>query len=53
MLFPKEKFTGKNGVRYTLRSPELGDAAQMIAYLKATAEGKESGRTIPVGFSQE
>lgn len=47
MLFPKEEFTGKNGVRYTLRSPELGDAAQMIAYLKATAAETEFGLSYP------
>ena len=47
MLFPAEKFVGKNGTQYTLRSPELADAEQMIAYLKATAEETEFGLSYP------
>ena len=47
MLYPKEVFTGKNGIQYTLRSPELADAEQMIAYLKATAAETEFGLSYP------
>jgi len=47
MLYPKEDFTGKNGIRYTLRSPKLADAEQMIAYLKATAAETEYGLSYP------
>lgn len=47
MLFPAEKFIGKNGTHYTLRSPELADAEQMIAYLKTTAEETEFGLSYP------
>ena len=51
MLYPKEEFTGKNGIRYTLRSPELVDAEQMIAYLKATAAETEYGLSYPEELS--
>ena len=47
MVYQKEEFTGKNGICYTLRSPELGDAGKMIAYLKATAEETEYGLSYP------
>ncbi len=47
MLYQKEEFTGKNGTCYTLRSPELADAEQMIAYLKATAAETEFGLSYP------
>ena len=47
MLSPKEEFTGKNGIHYTLRSPELADAEKMIAYLKATAAETEYGLSYP------
>lgn len=47
MLFPTENFIGKNGISYTLRSPELADAEQMIAYLKTTAEETEFGLSYP------
>lgn len=47
MLYRKETFAGKNGVRYTLRSPELADAGKMIAYLKATAAETEYGLSYP------
>lgn len=47
MLFPKEEFTGKNGIRYTLKSPESTDAEKMIDYLKATASETEYGLSYP------
>ena len=47
MLFPAENFIAKNGMSYTLRSPELADAEQMIAYLKTTAEETEFGLSYP------
>ena len=47
MLFPAENFIAKNSISYTLRSPELADAEQMIAYLKATAEETEYGLSYP------
>ena len=47
MRYPKEEFIGKNGICYTLRSPELADAEQMIAYLKATATETEYGLSYP------
>lgn len=47
MLFPAENFIAKNGISYTLRSPELADAEQMIAYLKTTAEETEFGLSYP------
>ena len=47
MLYPREEFTGKNGIRYTLRSPELSDAENMIDYLKATASETEYGLSYP------
>jgi len=47
MRYPKEEFTGKNGIQYTLRSPELADAEQMITYLKATAAETEYGLSYP------
>ena len=47
MLYQTEEFIGKNGIRYTLRSPEVGDAEKMIAYLKATAEETEYGLSYP------
>lgn len=47
MLFPAETFIGKNGTSYTLRSPELADAEQMIAYLQTTAEETEFGLSYP------
>ena len=55
MLYQKEDFLGKNGVCYTLRSPELADAEKMIAYLKATAAETEYGLSYPeeMNFSIE
>lgn len=47
MLYPREEFTGKNGIRYTLRSPELSDAENMIDYLKAAASETEYGLSYP------
>ena len=47
MIFPKKDFIGKGGKTYTLRSPELADAEQMIAYLKATAAETEFGLSYP------
>jgi len=47
MLFPKEEFVGKNGICYTLRSPETADAEKMLEYLKATAEETEYGLSYP------
>ena len=47
MLHQEEIFAGKNGAVYTLRSPETSDAAQMLAYLKATAEETEYGLSYP------
>lgn len=47
MLYKEEPFTGKNSTIYTLRSPVLSDAADMIAYLKATAEETEYGLSYP------
>lgn len=47
MIFPTQNFIGKNGRHYTLRSPQLADAVQMIAYLKTTAEETEYGLSYP------
>lgn len=47
MLFPKEEFTGKNGIRYTLRSPEAADAENLLTYLKATAAETEFVLSYP------
>lgn len=47
MIFEKAEFTGKNGKKYTLRSPETSDADKMIAYLKATAAETEYGLSYP------
>ena len=47
MLYTKELFVGKNGISYTLRSPELADAEKMIAYLKTTAKETEYGLSYP------
>ena len=47
MLYSREEFVGKNGKHYILRSPELGDAEKMIAYLKATAAETEYGLSYP------
>ncbi len=47
MLFSTENFIGKNGTCYTLRSPELADSEQMIAYLKSTAAETEYGLCYP------
>lgn len=47
MLYQKEEFTGKNGIHYTLRSPELADAEQMITYLQTTASETEYGLSYP------
>ena len=47
MRYAQEEFVGKSGVCYTLRSPELADAQQMIAYLKATASETEYGLSYP------
>ena len=47
MLYKQEEFVGKNGVFYTLRSPELADAEKMIEYLKATAAETEYGLSYP------
>ena len=47
MQFPREEFAGKNGQIYILRSPDISDAAKMIAYLKATAAETEYGLSYP------
>lgn len=47
MQFPNEEFIGKNGIRYTLRSPSQEDAEKMLDYLKATAEETEFGLSYP------
>lgn len=47
MLYPKEEFTGKHGICYTLRSPESADAEKMIEYLKTTAAETEYGLSYP------
>ncbi len=47
MLYKEEQFIGKNNKIYTLRSPEVADAEQMIAYLKTTAEETEYGLSYP------
>ena len=47
MLYPREEFVGKNGICYTLRSPELADAEKMIDYLKTTAAETEFGLSYP------
>lgn len=47
MRFHEEIFIGKDGKPYTLRSPTAADAAQMIAYLKATASETEHGLSYP------
>lgn len=47
MLFRTENFIGKNGISYTLRSPEAADAAQMITYLKIQAEETDFGLSYP------
>lgn len=47
MIFPTQIFIGKNGKHYTLRSPQLADAQQMIAYLKTTSEETEFGLSYP------
>ena len=47
MVYQKEEYIGKNGICYTLRSPEPYDAEKMIAYLKATAEETEYGLSYP------
>lgn len=47
MRYQPEEFIGKNGIRYTLRSPETVDAEKMLAYLKATASETEFGLSYP------
>ena len=47
MLFPQETFTGKNGICYTLRSPEIADAEQMLNYLKTSAGETDYGLSYP------
>lgn len=47
MLYKEETFIGKNGRAYTLKSPETADAAQMLVYLKTTAEETEYGLSYP------
>ena len=47
MRYQREEFTGKNGICYTLRSPELADAEKMIDYLKITAAETEFGLSYP------
>lgn len=47
MKYPKDYITGKNGIRYCLRSPEPEDSEEMIAYLKATAAETEFGLSYP------
>lgn len=47
MIYQEEIFTGKNGIYYTLRSPQPGDARQMIDYLKRTARETEYGISYP------
>lgn len=47
VLFQREEFIGRNGKCYTLRSPVLSDAENMIAYLKTTASETEFGLSYP------
>lgn len=47
MLYPEREFIGKNGKRYTLKSPKPSDAENMIAYLKTTAAETEFGLSYP------
>ena len=47
MLYKEEAFLGKNGKNYTLKSPKIADAAQMLTYLQATAEETEYGLSYP------
>lgn len=47
MIFKEEKFIGKNGKTYYLKSPEISDAEQMLSYLKMTAHETEYGLSYP------
>ena len=47
MKYTSKAFIGKNGTEYTLRNPEITDAAAMIAYLKTTAAETEFGLSYP------
>ena len=47
MLFPQEEFLGKNGICYTLRSPNNEDARQMLDYLKTSAGETDYGLSYP------
>ena len=47
MLFQEEMFLGKNGIYYTLKSPDLADARKMIDYLKTIASETEYGLSYP------
>jgi ribosomal protein S18 acetylase RimI-like enzyme len=47
MKYTSKAFIGKNGTEYTLRNPEITDAAAMITYLKTTAAETEFGLSYP------
>lgn len=47
MLYQEEKFIGKNGKEYILRSPQIRDAEKVIEYLKMSAEQTEYGISYP------
>lgn len=55
MIYNEELFLGKNGIEYTLRSPQIEDAEKLIAYLKKTAAETEYGISYPeeMNFSIE
>lgn len=47
MLYEQEEFIGKNGKKYILKSPQIGDAEKLIHYLKQSAEETEHGISYP------
>lgn len=47
MLFEEERFIGKDGKTYILRSPQIADAEKMIKYLKTAAKETEYGLSYP------
>ncbi|WP_373212255.1 GNAT family N-acetyltransferase [Ruminococcus sp. 5_1_39BFAA] len=47
MLYKEEKFIGKNGSQYILKSPEISDAEKVIHYLKTSAQETEYGISYP------
>lgn len=47
MIYSQKDFIGKNGISYTLRSPEVADAEKMIAYLKKTASETDYSLSYP------